>query len=235
MKSSYIRTIPFVFIGSIPAILSAQAVSPVGNGRTGMPFIWAPWEAAVSVNWTRANFSVMSDSLNVINEGSNAPMVSNSWFNTWGSDVALQQNYRGWLGFQIEASAGAGSCDVKKQDGTEYKLAPKYLAFTYGPVITRRTAHRTNLWVRGLLGVGRQDLSPDAAFKADVRASQPKYEFADTGIAIPGGAGIDRAINSKMLFRWAVDDIHTQLFNTGQNHWRTGVGFAWGWGRGSSD
>ena len=124
---------------------------------------------------------------------------------------------------------------MKKQDGTEYKHAPKYLAFTYGPVITRRTAHRTNLWVRGLLGVGRQDLSPDAAFKADVRASQPKYEFADTGIAIPGGAGIDRAINSKMLFRWAVDDIHTQLFNTGQNHWRTGVGFAWGWGSGSSD
>ncbi len=113
---------------------------------------------------------------------------------------------------------------------TVFKFVPNYLAFTYGPVVTLRTTHHTNLWIRGQVGIGREDACPDSNLKAAGRAVDPKYRFADTGVAVKGGAGIDRAINSRLSLRLAVDDINTTLFDSAQDQLRAALGFAWRWG-----
>jgi hypothetical protein len=245
LKTSLIRTTLFVLFGSVPAILSAQAVPAVGSESADT---WTPWEAAVSVNWTRADFPVLSDSLNTVNGTSSGfgaispdllvltpQMSTNSLINTMGSDFALQQNFKGWLGFQFEASGGLDARSVKTGNVIEYKFEPKYLAFTYGPVVTLRTTHHINLWARGQIGIGREDACPDSNLKAAVRAINQKYLFADTGVAAQFGAGIDRSITPRLSLRLAVDDIHTALFNSAQDQLRAALGFAWRWGGGISD
>ena len=244
MKTSLIRTALFLLVGSVPAALSAQAVPAAGHAGTGADD-WTPWEAAVSVNWTRADFPVLSDSLKAINGTSsgfsavspNLLVVSsqpstNSLVNMLGTDFALQQNFRSWLGFQFEGSGAFGTRNVKSGNTTEYTFQPKYLAFTYGPVVTLRTTHRTNLWVRGQVGIAREDACPGANLKAAVRAVDSKYRFADTNVAVQAGAGIDRTINSRVSLRLAVDDIHTTLFDSTQDQLRATLGLAWRWGGG---
>jgi len=222
--------------------LSAQSV-PAGNGVEA----WTPWEASIFANFTRADFPGLPNSLAILNtqlnSGGLTPIYTGADINLSGGEINLQQNFRSWLGFQIDASGGASnrfvavpSADASTlNDSSAFHLAPNLLTVAYGPVVTRRSTARLEPWARVLAGVAHADLCPDAEFKTAVRADDNSFAFANSGLALQGGLGVDVSLRRSIFLRLGVDDLRTWLFNGEQNQVRAAAGIAWRFGSGSEE
>jgi hypothetical protein len=220
-----------------------------------------PWQASVSIQYTRAEFPAMQKSLAAWNAGNTtptpvsfngrrsasflsdlSPISTNSWINLAGGEVALQQNFNSWFAGQMNVSGALGNrrinvpaVDKQAFGGTDPSFEPRFITVGYGPLFTFHRDRKYQPWIHAVPGFAHADLNPSQPLRLDILNADPAIRFSSNSFALQAGIGMDMLIHRHVALRFAGDDISTWLFNTQNNQLRATFGLAWRFGNGQFD
>jgi hypothetical protein len=193
------------------------------------------WEAYVGYQWTYSDYGPIQDVATAIANPYNETISVGHKFSMTGANATLQKS----VGKRWSAAVDIGGMYTQQSaDLSHYfqllgyiptgstqlsTFTPKVYTITFGPQVDVWKRGHTKIFMRGMGGALRSQLSMDTTTRQALNFLAPRFKTSTTDPAVMVGGGVQRAVLTHLFLRGSADYIHAFSTST-QNYIRLSGG-----------